>query len=159
MTQRQRRNHRHHHHTADSWWDRRRNGYGMNVYRNTENRRIAGVCAGLADHFNVDHWVMRVITIGGFIFFNSLMVMAYIIGWICLAPRSKGTGTNTRYRYDENMHQDRPVNMFRYQVNASDRLKTAQERMKDSVERIARMERYVTSRRYELDKEFSKIEK
>ncbi|MEJ2046025.1 MAG: PspC domain-containing protein [Reinekea sp.] len=151
--------HQHNYIYPESWWDRRRQGYGMNLYRNAESRRVAGVCAGLADHFNVDHWVMRVIAIGLFFFFNGLVFMGYLAGWVCLAPRPRGKDTNTRYRYDENLHQDRPVNMFRYEANVSDRLRTAQQRMNDVVERITRMERYVTSRRYELDKEFSKIEK
>ncbi len=156
-------NHRSHHRGSsqrdESWWDRRRRGYGINLYRNTDERKLAGVCAGLADHFNVDHWIMRVALIGGIIFFNSLMFFAYIAAWFCLAPRPKGRQADMRYRYDENLHQDRPVNMFRYQTNPSDRLKTARDRMNSVVDRISRMERYVTSRRYELDKEFSKIEK
>jgi phage shock protein C len=144
---------------AENWWERRRQGYGMNLYRNTEERKVAGVCAGLADHFNVDHWVMRVIAIAGFVFLNSFMFFVYLAAWFCLAPRSRGVATHTRYRYDEHLQQDRPVNMFRYQMSSSERLKTAQKRMNSVLDRVTRMERYVTSRRYELDKEFSKMEK
>lgn len=142
----------------DDWWDRRRHGHGMNLYRNTRDQKIAGVCAGLADHFNVDHWVIRLAAVGGFFFFNSLMFFAYIGAWIALAPRPKGNSAQQRYRYDENLHQDRPVNMFRYQMSPSDRLRTARQRMDEVVNRAATMERYVTSRRFELDKEFSKID-
>ena len=142
---------------AEDWWDRRRQGHGMNLYRNTQDKKIAGVCAGLADHFNVDHWVVRLAAFGGLIFFNSLMFFAYVAAWIVLAPQPKGGSSQTRYRYDETTHQDRPVNMFRYQMSPSERLKTAQARMDEVVERAATMERYVTSKRYELDKEFSKI--
>jgi len=154
--------HRNRHFSSDKfnpedWWDRRRQGHGMNLYRNTQDKKIAGVCAGLADHFNVDHWVVRLAAFGGFIFLNSLMFFAYIGAWIALAPRPKGGNQQTAYRYDETTHQDRPVNMFRYQMSPSDRLKTAQARMEEVVNRAAVMERYVTSKRYELDKEFSKI--
>ncbi|MDX1341488.1 MAG: PspC domain-containing protein [Reinekea sp.] len=143
----------------EDWWDRRRNGHGMNLYRNTRDQKIAGVCAGLADHFNVDHWVIRLAAVGGFFFFNTLMIFAYIGAWIALAPRPKGSAAQTAYRYDENLHQDRPVNMFRYQMSPSDRLRTARQRMDEVMSRVSTMERYVTSRRYELDKEFSKIDK
>jgi len=144
---------------AEDWWERRRDGFGMNLYRNTRDQKVAGVCAGLADHFNVDHWVIRLAAIGGFFFFNALMFFAYIGAWIAMAPRPKQGSVSARYRYDENLHQDRPVNMFRYQVSPSDRLQTARSRMDEIIERTGRMERYVTSKRYELDKEFSKIQK
>lgn len=144
--------------SPEDWWERRRQGFGMNLYRNTRDQKVAGVCAGLADHFNVDHWVVRLIAVGGFFFFNMLMVWAYLGAWIAMAPRPKGSAAQQRYRYDENLHQDRPVNIFRYQGSASDRLQTAKQRMEDVVDRVGKMERYVTSKRFELDREFSRME-
>lgn len=146
------------HENADDFWERRRNGFGMNLYRNTREKKIAGVCAGIADHFNVDHWVIRLAFVGGFFFFNMLIVWAYIGSIICLAPRPRKGSVEQKFRYDETTHQDRPVNMFRYQMSPSDRLRTAKERLDDVTGRIGTMERYVTSKRFELDKEFSKID-
>jgi phage shock protein C len=143
----------------EDWWERRRQGFGMNLYRNVRKKKIAGVCSGLADHFNVDHWVIRLAAVGGFFFFNMLMVWAYIGAWISMAPRPKGGPVQQKFRYDENLHQDRPVNMFRYQMNPSERLATAKNRLDSIVDRVGKMETYVTSSRYELDKEFSKIDK
>lgn len=142
----------------ESWWDRREQGYGMDLYRNSRDGKLAGVCAGLGDHFNVDHWVIRLFAIGGLIFLNSLMVFAYLGAWFVLAPRPAGGTAHQQYRYDENLHQDRPVNMFRYQTDPTDRLRTARQRLDEVNNRVSTMERYVTSRRYELDKEFSKME-
>ena len=59
----------------EDWWARRRNGFGMGLYRNTRDRKVAGVCAGLADHLNVDHWVIRLAALAGLILFNSLFSM------------------------------------------------------------------------------------
>ena len=42
---------------------RKYSGWGMNLYRNTEEGILAGVCSGLGDHFEVDHWVMRLISV------------------------------------------------------------------------------------------------
>lgn len=142
----------------EDWWQRRREGFGMNLYRNVKRKKIAGVCAGLADHLNVDHWVVRLAVVGGMFFFSFLVFWAYIGAWICMAPRPKAGSVEQRYRYDENLHQDRPVNMFRYQMNPSERLKTARSRMDEIAQRVSRMESYVTSKRYELDEEFSKID-
>lgn len=145
------------HRASDGFRQRRRRGFGMNLYRNTRDRKIAGVCAGLADHFNVDHWVVRLLAIGALIFFNSLAFFGYLIAWVVLSPRPKRGPVEHEYRYDETTGEDRPVNMFRYRASPSERLRTARERMDDLLNRTSDMESYVTSRRYELDKEFSKI--
>lgn len=141
-----------------SWWQRRKQGYGINLYRNTRKRKLGGVCAGVADHFSVDHWVVRLAFIGGLFFFNMLMVWAYLGLWICLAARPKKGRVKQRYRYDENIHQDRPITMFRYELDAQQRLAKVRERLQAVNERVEKMEHYVTSKRYQLDKEFSKME-
>lgn len=138
------------------FWDRRSRGYGMNLYRNKRDGWLGGVCAGLADHFNIERWVARLIAVGGLIFFNSLAFFAYLAACVLLAPRPEGA-VDQEYQYDESLHRDRPRNLFRYRSNPGERLRTAQERLNDVVSRVNRMEKYVTSKRFELDKEFSKI--
>lgn len=152
--------HHHHHHKprqSQDFWERRRNGYGMNLYRNKRDGWVGGVCAGLADHFNIEHWVARLIFVGGVVFFNSLAVFAYLAAWFLMVPRPKGPVTQ-EYQYDESLHQDRPRNMFRYRPKPSERLKTAKARLDEVMGRVERMEKYVTSKRFELDREFSKIQ-
>lgn len=139
------------------FWSRRRNGYGMNLYRNKRDNWLGGVCAGLADHFNIEQWVVRLIFFGGFFFFYSLAIFAYLAAWFLMVPRPKGP-VSQEYQYDESLHQDRPRNMFRYPPKPGERLKTAKERLDDVVNRVERMEKYVTSKRFELDREFSKIQ-
>ena len=43
--------------TKKEFWQRRREGFGMNLYRNKKDGWLGGVCAGLADHFNIGPWV------------------------------------------------------------------------------------------------------
>ena len=59
----------------------------MNLYRNTREGKIAGVAAGLADHWDVAHWVVRLVWIGAFLFTGTLALWAYLAAWILLAPR------------------------------------------------------------------------
>jgi len=128
----------------------------MNLYRNVESKKIAGVCAGLADHFQVAHWVVRLIVVAGFCFTGSLAIFSYIIAWCLMAPKSKEC-TEEAVEYDEKRHEYRPKTMFRYSEGASSRLKAARKKVKDSLGRVEDMESYVTSRRYQLNKEFSKL--
>ncbi len=57
------------------------------VYRNDRNAILAGVCAGLGEHFGVDPWVFRVLAIGMFILSMAFpAVMVYLI-FILTLPR------------------------------------------------------------------------
>lgn len=145
-------------------------GWGMNLYRNTRKGRIAGVCAGLADHWDVAPWVMRLIWIGAIIFTGTLALWAYLVGWALLAPRPtrRSVGTDletepvfeqaeTEMEYDERYHDYRPRKVFRYSDSGTERLARARERLEAALRRVENMETYVTSKRYSLDKEFAKL--
>jgi phage shock protein C len=147
---------------------RRKSGWGIGLYRNTKDGKIAGVCAGIADHWEVEHWVVRLLAVVLCLFTGTLAFWAYVAGWIMLAPRRrdydyarwdddddpKGA---VEMEYDERHHDYRPRKMFRYSESASVRLQRARERMDAALRRVEDMETYVTSRQYNLNREFSKL--
>lgn len=49
--------------------------------RSTTDRRIAGVCGGIAKYLNIDPTVVRILFLIA-IFFGSLGFWAYLIVWI-----------------------------------------------------------------------------
>ena len=149
----------------------KRGGWGMGLYRNTRDAKIAGVCAGLADHWDIAHWVMRLIWIAGFLFTGTLALWLYLGAWILMAPRPTRRRSDGGYdyedpeyeevevemEYDERYHDYRPRKVFRYSESSSVRLERARERLDAALRRVEDMESYVTSRRYNLNKEFSKL--
>lgn len=52
------------------------------LYRSTTDRRIAGVCGGLAEYFNMDSTIVRIIFLGALLFGASGFGV-YLIVWIC----------------------------------------------------------------------------
>jgi phage shock protein C len=48
------------------------------LYRTRRDRVIAGVCGGLAEYFNIDVWIIRIIFIG-LAFVHGAALIAYII--------------------------------------------------------------------------------
>jgi phage shock protein C len=148
---------------------RRQAGWGMNLYRNTREGKIAGVSAGLADHWDIAPWVVRLMWIAAFLFTGTLALWAYLAAWILLAPRPTrrsldGEYTEPEYEdvevemeYDERHHDYRPRKVFRYGESTSVRLRRAQERLDAALRRVEDMESYVTSRQYQLNKEFSRL--
>ena len=59
--------------------------------------------------------------------------------------------------YDERRHHYRPRKVFNYSESSSVRLKRARERLDAALRRVEDMESYVTSRQYELNREFAKL--
>jgi len=57
------------------------------LYRDTENQKIFGVCAGLSDYFEMDVTLIRLIWVLLF-FFAGTGFLAYIIMAILIDPKS-----------------------------------------------------------------------
>jgi phage shock protein PspC (stress-responsive transcriptional regulator) len=59
-----------------------------NLYRSSDEKLVAGVCAGLAHHFDLNktglRWVFALVTI----FFSGLPLIAYVILWAMLKERT-----------------------------------------------------------------------
>lgn len=152
---------------------RRRDGWGMNLYRNPRKGYIAGVCAGLAEHWDIEEWVVRLAAVVLLMFTGALAFWAYVAGWILLRPRPgkrhrERSDREDGYRdeereeavemeYDERYRGYRPRRMFRYSDSAQVRLQRAGERLAAAQRRVEEMESYVTSRKYDLNKEFSQL--
>lgn len=55
------------------------------LYRSKYDRRIAGVCGGIAQFFNIDSTVVRLIVVlVGLVTAVVPMVVSYIVGWIVI---------------------------------------------------------------------------
>jgi len=145
-----------------SFREMRRSGWGMGLYRDRARGWIGGVCAGLSHHWGVAPWLVRLGAFALLLFTNWLAFWAYLAAWMfLLAPRpnrwEQGSTESTVLDYDEDQHVYRKRSVFRYADAPSSRLKKARERLDDAMVRVETMERYMTSRRYDLNREFSKL--
>jgi len=53
------------------------------LYRSRKDTKIAGVCGGIAEYFNVDSNIIRLLAVLT-IFFGGGGIIAYIIAWIII---------------------------------------------------------------------------
>lgn len=53
------------------------------LYRSRKDTKIAGVCGGIAEYFNVDSNIIRLLTVLT-AFFGGGGIIAYIIAWIII---------------------------------------------------------------------------
>jgi phage shock protein C len=59
------------------------------LYRSLENRKLAGVCGGLAEYFDIDPVMVRLVWV---IFFlaGGAGLLAYILAWIIVPEKPAG---------------------------------------------------------------------
>ena len=57
------------------------------LYRSRKDTKIAGVCGGIAEYFNVDSNIIRLLAVLT-IFFGGGGIIAYIIAWIIIPLES-----------------------------------------------------------------------
>jgi phage shock protein PspC (stress-responsive transcriptional regulator) len=67
-------------------------GQQRRLYRSVGNRHVAGVCGGMAEYFNIDPTVVRVIWFLS-IFFHGVGLFAYIAAWIIVPENRLGAMT------------------------------------------------------------------
>ena len=125
----------------------------------------------MADYWDIAHWVVRLMWVGLFLFTGTLALWLYVAAWVLLAPRPRRKGgeggaaaddleyeeVEVDMEYDERHHHYRPRKVFRYSDSSTVRLQRARERLDVALRRVEDMESYVTSRRYNLNKEFSRL--
>lgn len=123
-----------------------KNGNPHRLYRNREHRVIAGVCAGLADYFGFQRNAVRVATVIALIPFTTAVVIGYVILALVLPARPQELFED---KAQENFWRDvsnKPKNLFG----------ELRHRFRDLEHRLQKMEAYVTSKRYDIDRELNR---
>lgn len=141
----------------------KRSGYHRNLYRNSDEGMIAGVCAGLADYFGWDKWLVRIIAVTALIFAGSLTFVAYVVAWFMLSSTSKSSSgkrdkkrRKSREATAEHGDSDYPP-IFETKYTRKRQLEQALSRFTKLEMRLRRMESYVTSPQFELHQEINRM--
>jgi len=142
------------------------------LYRDSQNGKLAGVCAGLADYFGWETWLVRVLVVSATLFGMQFLILLYIAGWFILDKKPKQSKSFTSDKNNascKGYSESKSNNDF---TNESIKVKTkvwqAGEPPKQALYDIKRkftllegklriMEHYVTSPEYTLSREINKL--
>ncbi len=116
------------------------------LYRDRENAMLAGVCAGLASYFGLNRKGLRLITAVSTVFFFPFIVTAYIILAIILPVKPQDV-----YKDESQEKFWRGVTMAPTDVFSS-----LSHRFRELDIRLQKMEAYVTSREFDMDRELGR---
>jgi len=117
-------------------------------YRRADNAMLGGVCAGLASYFGFNLRVTRILAVIAFFVAMPMAVIVYLAVVFLVPARAigqeeRGRSKNWRAR---RVSPEQMASEVRSKTQSLDR-------------RLARLEKYITSRRYELDEEFRNLQK
>lgn len=57
------------------------------IYRSTINKKVMGVCAGVARHYGIETWLVRLATVLTFLAFPVPIMVAYLVAVVLLPAR------------------------------------------------------------------------
>jgi phage shock protein C len=120
------------------------------LYRDTQQSKIFGVCAGVADYFGFDVTLTRIVFVLALVAFFPMTLVAYLVlAW--LLP------SKARECFDA---QDSAADSLRQQVRSEPHsaLDHVRHRFRELDMRLQRLEKYVTSERFRLDSEFRALQ-
>ena len=115
-------------------------------YRNADKAMLGGVCAGIADYFGFNLCVTRLLVV--IAFFTMPMTLIGYLALVLLVPSVSAA------------ERPRPVDPEFHRAMRSSPSQTmgdVRSRFKSLDRRLARLEKYVTSSRYQLDREFDRL--
>lgn len=139
------------------------------LLRDDRNGKVAGICAGLADYFGWELWLIRIVLVASVLMgFGGFLVVLYIAGWFVLEKKSVAERrmANQPYGFSNEQFQaptvvDKPVELKTrvWQRGESPRqaLIHLNQQFEHIEQRIRHIETYVTSNKYQLDREISRL--
>jgi phage shock protein C len=118
------------------------------LFRDKENAMIAGVCAGVAEYFGLNRKGVRLATFLLMLFppFFAFVVVSYVVLTIVLPVKPRELYENTEQ-----------AEFWRGVSNApSDVFGALRHRFRELNHRLEKMEAYVTSKEFEIDRELGR---
>jgi phage shock protein C len=121
------------------------------LYRDADRALLGGVCAGLATYLGFNLKVTRFLAVIAFFCAMPFAIIGYLAA-VFLIPSSKSRAHDGT-TYDELRKEELREEIRRAKPTVNE----VRERYKSMDERLARIEKYVTSSRFELDEEFRRL--
>jgi phage shock protein C len=121
------------------------------LYRDPKNGKIAGVCAGLAEYFNAEVWLIRVIFVSLFLFSAGLFAtLAYIAACFILDELPE------KREWQQSIYQKKHIKQRAWQAGQTPKsiLAEIDNELAKTEKDIEQLEGYVTSFAFKMAREF-----
>lgn len=148
------------------------------LYRNSAQGKIAGVCAGIADYFGWETWLVRILVVSGVLFGMPFLILGYIAAWFILDknPKVQQKRANAKFHHGHGGRQsqsgyaqtDQEYDQTNESIKVKARVWQSGEPPKQAFHDIRRkfgllekqlqnIEQYVTSSEFTVAREINKL--
>ena len=140
------------------------------LYRIPSQGKIAGVCAGIADYFAWEPWLVRILVVSGVLLGMGWFIVIYIAAWFILDKKSanKSQFSQGASEDDVSVNQQAKNDITNESIKVKARIWQAGEPPKQAFRDIRKkfftlekqlrsMERYVTSPEFTVSREINKL--
>lgn len=148
------------------------------LHRDPSKGKIAGVCAGIAEYFGMEIWLVRILTLTGFFLLAPpFFFVGYVAAWFILEKKPRGLSARpTDDGAATKSHQNKVQGKGWHNVSEAESEKVVvkskvwqageppkqafidiKERFAINESRLRKMETYVTSSEFQLNRELSKL--
>lgn len=124
------------------------------LYRDPQNGKITGVCAGLAEYFGMEIWLVRILAVSAFLLgMGFFAVIAYLAASLILEKMPEAR-QEQRYIYREHT-----VKQKAWQAGQSPEqvMQNVEAELDDVEQKLRQMEAYVTSSAFKVAREFKHL--
>ncbi|MBB1439733.1 envelope stress response membrane protein PspC [Shewanella sp. SG41-4] len=126
---------------------------GRTLYRNPKSGKVAGVCSGIADYFNFETWLVRVIAVSIFLLGGTgIVFVVYIALWMILDIKPQSLDHKEH-------HKDIEVKKKIWQAGepAKQALFDVNRQFNGLEFRLRRLEEHVTSDNFDLKRQINSL--
>ncbi|HEY5715776.1 MAG TPA: envelope stress response membrane protein PspC [Psychromonas sp.] len=122
------------------------------LYRDPKNAKLGGVCAGIAEYFDIEVWVIRLLVVSAFLFTAGFfVVIAYIAAYFMLDEMPE------KQQWQQSVYKKHNVKKKAWQAGDSaekilENISAELDQMQLDIEKL---ESYVTSFDYKMNREFT----
>ena len=123
------------------------------LYRDPKNGKLGGVCAGIAEYFAVEVWIIRLLAVSAFLFSGGFfVVLAYIAAYFILDEMPE------QREWQQSIYKKHNVKKKPWQSGQSAQqiLENVNRELDKTENDIEHMESYVTSFAFKMDRKFNK---
>lgn len=152
------------------------------LYRIKREGKIAGVCAGLADYFGIETWLVRILTVTAFLLLaGPFVLVTYVALWFILEEKSvarSGTSEHNSKAYVDSLsagaQSDYHGKGYRNSSSESHKVEVKskvwqaglpprqafmdiKQRYESVENKLRKIESYVTSKEFQLNRELNRL--
>lgn len=117
------------------------------LYRNLDNAMLRGVCAGVADYFGIEAWIVRLGALASLFAFTVPTIVVYIVLSRMVPPRPPGLyGTPGEEAFWTGVR-----------VEPTGTVSSLRHRFREMERQLRDLETFVTSREFRLNREINDL--